>query len=218
MNTIFRLTQKQFITICLAFITGFSLLPGGYKWLWVLGCFAYAALKQREQNTSVEPNSSYDFPLVESRVIRNGFLMRPARGPVLMLDVDGVLHPGQSGSLCYLPLLEEWLRENPVVDVVISSNWRDSHTFDELLSLFSADLQERVIGTTPNIEDGYREDEILALVRKYSIAHWAALDDREQEFPTAGHDHLVATEYLYGLKTQHLERLMQNLKLVKSCS
>lgn len=26
-----------------------------------------------------------------------------------MLDIDGVLHPGQSGTLIYLPLLETWL-------------------------------------------------------------------------------------------------------------
>ena len=59
-------------------------------------------------------------------------LQRAPRGPVLMLDIDGVLHPGQSGTLIYLPLLETWLRAHPDVDVVISSNWRETHTLDEL--------------------------------------------------------------------------------------
>ena len=157
------------------------------------------------------PISIYETPAVEPRNIRNGFLTRPARGPVLMLDVDGVLHPAQSGSLCHLPILEDWLRRHAAVDVVISSNWRDSHTFNELRGLFSSDLRERVIGTTPNLENAYREVEIMVLARKYAIAHWVALDDRMQEFPTVAQARLVATEYLIGLTSAHLERLAKNL-------
>ena len=55
----------------------------------------------------------------------NGRLTRPPSSHVLMLDIDGVLHPAQSGTLLYLPMLEAWLRQHTVIDVVISSNWKD---------------------------------------------------------------------------------------------
>ena len=145
--------------------------------------------------------------------IRTGILKRPVRGPVLMLDFDGVLHPGQSGSLCHLPVLEAWLRQNGEVDVVISSNWRDSHTLDQLSELFASDLQDRIVGTIPSFFDGCRENEILAYIRKYGIARWAAIDDRAEEFPTTGRNHLVATEYREGLNSGHLGRVARILGL-----
>lgn len=132
-------------------------------------------------------------------------LLRAPRGPVLMLDIDGVLHPGQSGTLIYLPLLETWLRTHPDVDVVISSNWRETHTLDELRNFFSIELRERVIGCTPVLPDSTRLDEILLVVREYGITQWAALDDRVQEFPDASR--LVATEYLDGITGESLLQL-----------
>lgn len=134
-------------------------------------------------------------------------LQRAPRGAVLMLDIDGVLHPGQSGSLIYLPMLETWLREQPGVDVVISSNWRETHTLDELRGFFSDDLRPRVIGCTPILPDARREDEILFAVREYGIAKWAAIDDRTQEFPATAATNLVATDYLDGITAHSLARL-----------
>lgn len=52
-------------------------------------------------------------------VLPNGRLTRPPSSHVLMLDIDGVLHPAQSGTLLYLPLLEAWLRQHTVIDVVM---------------------------------------------------------------------------------------------------
>ncbi len=132
-------------------------------------------------------------------------LQRAPRGPVLMLDIDGVLHPGQSGTLIYLPLLETWLRAHPDVDVVISSNWRETHTLDELRNFFSIELRERVIGCTPVLPNSTRLDEILFVVREYGITQWAALDDRVQDFPDARR--LVATEYLDGITGDSLLQL-----------
>lgn len=143
----------------------------------------------------------------------NGVLSRTPNGPVLMLDFDGVLHPAQSGTLLYAPLLEAWLRMHPTVDVVISSNWRDTHTLDELRNRFAPDLQARIIGTTPSATTGYREDEILELVHKYRITRWAALDDRPDEFPKTGKTHLVVTEYFDGISRGHLNRVAVLLSL-----
>jgi hypothetical protein len=144
----------------------------------------------------------------------NGRLLRPPRGPVLMLDIDGVLHPAQAGTLIYLPSLERWLREQPLVDVVIASNWRDTHTLDELRAFFSPELRWRVIGTTPNMPDATREDEILALVDEHDICCWVAVDDRPQEFPRTASTHLVATEYFDGITAQTLVQLSAKIILL----
>ncbi|MBO0501516.1 hypothetical protein J1C51_22350 [Chromobacterium haemolyticum] len=143
----------------------------------------------------------------------NGRLIRPPSSHVLMLDIDGVLHPAQSGTLLYLPMLEAWLRRHPVIDVVISSNWKDSHFFDDLAELFSEDVRGRVIGTTPTIEDADREQEILALVASYDIRRWVALDDKPEGFPTTAGQHLVATDYFDGLTPEHLARAARALGL-----
>lgn len=45
----------------------------------------------------------------------NTYLREIVTGPVLMLDIDGVLHFGQSGKLNKLPMLQAWLREHPQV-------------------------------------------------------------------------------------------------------
>lgn len=140
-------------------------------------------------------------------------LMQAHRGCVLMLDIDGVLHPGQSGSLIYLPLLEYWLRCYPSVDVVFSSNWRLTSGFDELRGLLAPDLRPRVIGTTPVFENKRREDEILDLVWRYGIARWAALDDDASGFPTTAPCHLARTQYLDGLTVSALERVADLLRL-----
>lgn len=137
---------------------------------------------------------------------------RPPRR-VLMLDIDGVLHPGQSGSLLYRPMLEEWLRRYSEVDLVVASNWRETHTLTELQGLFAADLQARVIGVTPVIDGAYREDEILDFVHEHGIEIWAAVDDREAEYPTTASMHLAKTEPIDGLTSLTLTRLAWLLQL-----
>lgn len=142
-----------------------------------------------------------------------GSMRRAPRGPVLMLDIDGVLHPGQAGSLIYLPMLEDWLRQHPQVDVVVSSNWRETRSLDELQSLFSFDIRVRIIGTTPVIPGARREDEIAALADEYGIEQWAAVDDRGSGFPHTGQHRLAKTESLDGLTKQTFERLEEILSL-----
>ena len=71
---------------------------------------------------------------------------------VLFLDFDGVLHPETTRDeplFCRLPLLEQWLRARPKVDVVISSSWRYSHKLDGLVVHFAKDIRPRILGLTP---------------------------------------------------------------------
>ena len=134
-----------------------------------------------------------------------GQLQRSPRDCVLMLDFDGVLHPYQSGSLEHLPRLEEWLRATPLVDVVISSSWRESHSLDQLKQYFSPDLRDRVIGTTPLIYGAKRLAEINCLVQVYRIRHWVAIDDDLPEFPDR--TRLIATDTSTGITDKTIDSL-----------
>lgn len=125
---------------------------------------------------------------------------------LLFLDIDGVLHPvGGDYSFCsrffsHLPLLEELLREFNSVDVVISSDWRLAESIEQLQRYFSADIRQRIIGATPQIDSNLvvrhrRQLEIQAWLdgNGHSDAEWVALDDWPSNFE-AGFVRLVLTD------------------------
>lgn len=110
---------------------------------------------------------------------------------ILFLDIDGVLHPlfprrdrpaAESMPLAYLPRLASVLREHPHVQIVISSTWRISRSLEQLQQLFPHDLQHRVIGATPALNEdarhGGREWEALSWLDAHpQHTEWLALDD-----------------------------------------
>ncbi len=124
---------------------------------------------------------------------------------ILFLDFDGVLHPEGEGHLpsdgtefCFLPRLEELLRQFPHVDVVISSSWRERLPFAALVEPFSKDIRRRIIGVTPargrrrSHSYAHRESEILAWIDQHGAEgqQWVALDDAAWQFD-AHKDRLV---------------------------
>lgn len=142
---------------------------------------------------------------------QNGRLFRRPSGIVLMLDIDGVLHPCQSGSLRHMPMFEQWMLGHPSVDIVMSSNWRETRPFADLRGLFPASIQDRLIGTTPVLEGQLREDEILHFTRQHRIARWFCVDDLVGDFPNIGKTHLIATEYLTGMTVETLAAMTQRV-------
>jgi hypothetical protein len=143
--------------------------------------------------------------------------MKPAAGgAILFLDFDGVLHPkGTTGAkLVHRPLLEAFLRE-PVcgdVGVVISSTWREAIPLEKLRRLFSADIQPRIVGCTPVLEDtdvDYpRYTEIRAWLNgNPQVKRWAALDDSADEFPDSARMHAVFTDPGVGLDASLIDVL-----------
>lgn len=142
---------------------------------------------------------------------------------IAFLDFDGVLHPVRSTVdqlFCRLHLFQDWLRNRPGVDVVISSSWRECHPLDELRSFFDGDLQSRVLGATPQIKrdewaqwDGEpmptrfeRQREILQWLNRNEgpCSSWVALDDQAWLFPP--HEpRLVRCDGSIGLTSSNLD-------------
>jgi hypothetical protein len=112
---------------------------------------------------------------------------------ILFLDFDGVLHcwfpradrsDDENKYFAYLPHLEALLREFPSVDIVIASDWRLTHTLEELRSHFAQDVRNRVLDTTervrpPSRTPGHRERQTQQFLQRNAISDvdWIALDD-----------------------------------------
>lgn len=116
---------------------------------------------------------------------------------VIFLDFDGVLHSspaGERGHFFHLARVENIFREFPSLMVVISSSWREAYPSEVILGLFSEDIQDRILGMTPN-GDGKppysRYEEILSWISLNNyVGPWLAIDDAHAEFPD-GCPHLL---------------------------
>ena len=105
----------------------------------------------------------------------------------LFLDFDGVLHPttvSEDQLFCRMPLLAEALRFSDV-NIVVSSSWRNHHSYNELLALFPEQLRGAVVGVTgePYVGGWPRYQEILNSCKANGVRDWRALDDALLEFP-----------------------------------
>ncbi len=132
---------------------------------------------------------------------------------ILFLDFDGVLHPRTSGTCRFAPLLAEFLRAQPSVQVVISSTWRLQYPLEDLREWFARDVQDRFIDVTPELPGGAasRQREIEQWLRRRASVRWAALDDEASLF-TPGCPQLVLTESATGLTKATLELLARHVR------
>ncbi len=109
---------------------------------------------------------------------------------LLFLDFDGVLHPlnRSEGTFVHIESFESVLRDFPSIDIVISSSWRESHDLKELRALFSEDIAQRIVDSTPVFShldhQHLREAEIIFWLRDCGREYeeWIALDDSEWLF------------------------------------
>jgi len=117
---------------------------------------------------------------------------------LLFLDFDGVLHhwfpradrtDEQNQYFAYLPRVEAVIREFPILQIVVSSDWRLTRSLDELRAFFSEDIRPRVIGKTPSLRlpegtPAPRQREIEAFLREQKLegVPWIALDDHADNF------------------------------------
>ncbi len=118
---------------------------------------------------------------------------------IVFLDFDGVTHP--DGCLrelwfCHVPLIEEVLLEFPLVDLVISSMWREHYSIDEIKRFLPTSLYERVIDVTPvkkKLSDRWVPGPSSKFEREWECEFWMkenrpwgtpwmAIDDRHHWF------------------------------------
>ncbi|MFM0126743.1 HAD domain-containing protein [Paraburkholderia sediminicola] len=125
---------------------------------------------------------------------------------VLFLDIDGVLHrgnsyvagarivtsaPGRIELFEYLPVLVELLSSYPDVEVVLSSDWSYRFGVEATRDMMpDLSLRKRVTAATyqgcefdevlwPMLSRGAQ---VLDYVRRNSLLHWLAIDDRRDGF------------------------------------
>jgi len=118
-------------------------------------------------------------------------LLGSAASPLLFLDIDGVLRRGAAGPLVRMPLLAVWLEGQPNLGIVISSEWRLTHSLGHLRRMFSPAIAQRVVGITPRL-DGVETGGEYLHTRQREIEAWrlsnghhgrfAALDDDARLF------------------------------------
>ena len=131
---------------------------------------------------------------------------------ILFLSFDGVLHATGHRQPLFekLAMLEQWLRQHPDVDVVISSKWRNRMQIGELGQLFSKDVRSRIVGVTPAQRDQaqdcyWRLTEIFDWLQHCgSEEEWLVLDDGV--FPER-FNRLVKCNPLLGLTEQDIDAL-----------
>lgn len=140
---------------------------------------------------------------------------------VLFLDIDGVLHRGNSyieGSCVvssapgrielfeYLPLLDSLLGSYPDVEVVLSSDWSYRFGIEHTLNMLPHSLlRAKVTAATyqgcenellwPKLSRGAQ---VLDYIRRHSLKRWLAVDDRHDGFESC-RDRLVHCQTEAGL-------------------
>lgn len=127
------------------------------------------------------------------------------RGPLLFLDFDGVLQtPALEGWLTMELTggLENLIRQNPLLQVVVTSTHREGKTLEDLRLLLPKQIGARVIGATEvsatGRANGGRQLEIENwLERHEGFSSWAAVDDEPHLFRT-GCPWLITTNKYLG--------------------
>ena len=135
---------------------------------------------------------------------------------ILFLDFDGVLHPQFEGGMvpedvafCHRDAFESVMRDFPSVQIVISSTWRLVFDMGNLRNRFSADIGDRIVGTTPLVEStqtigiNRREVEILEWLSASGkqAEPWLALDDAPWLFGSH-RDRVVVCQSMVGFDPQ----------------
>ena len=110
---------------------------------------------------------------------------------ILFLDFDGVLHPLNSKKenlFCNVHYLEKSL-EGASCKIVITSNWRLTHSIDRMRELLPKRISELIIGATAIATEvnHQRFTEIQNYLNAHigsSLVDWRAIDDTPQDFPS----------------------------------
>jgi hypothetical protein len=137
---------------------------------------------------------------------------------VLFLDFDGVLHPllARHGgdAFCYLPRLENVLRDFPAVRLVVASARREGVSLSDLAQHFAPDIACRIVGATPVLlvvnacdisSNRYRE---IQAYLNGSGERWFALDDDASLYPPECGELIVCDDGFRDAEEKALRRAL----------
>jgi hypothetical protein len=158
---------------------------------------------------------------------------------IVFLDFDGVLHPDPCLDAARLfenaPRLVDTLSDFPEVVLVLSTAWRHSGTYEQLLVLLPEPLRPRIIGVTPNFSEFPTAAALIPYRRQAECMHWMrlngvhdeawlAVDDRPSEFtpycenlivcdPQSGFDATVSARLRSALQ-RHFQKRVRDVDLL----
>ena len=133
---------------------------------------------------------------------------------LVFLDFDGVLRPIGSSPYVFdidcLARFEALVRKHSTMQIVVTSSWRRGMSRHELVSQFAPDIQRRIIGVTPEIDEEEgpdRQREIMEYLRKAGAADssWIAIDDDPDRFKR-GCVNLLLTDPDTGFDSRSVDR------------
>lgn len=143
---------------------------------------------------------------------------------LIFLDFDGAYWPRSSGNSRMMNEFAAFVLEESSRAVVISSNWRFTHSLDELGGYFPQEIEHRILGTLALEDDrnpGTRQDLIERYISQFSKTRqmtglaggvkFVAIDDTASLFKP-NWSHLVLTDYSEGLTEITLEKVRDNFR------
>ncbi|WP_019281330.1 HAD domain-containing protein [Vibrio anguillarum] len=131
------------------------------------------------------------------------------QGPTLFYDVDGVLHPNDVGNLSSVNFLISIIDKVPSLQLVMSSNWRETMDLEFFERIFPKKIKERTIGFTPvlDIYPYRRQREIEAFATHFNISRYLCIDDQEQLYESGWHN-LYIIDRSCGLDDKNREEIL----------
>lgn len=136
---------------------------------------------------------------------------------VIFLDIDGVLHRNENSSLEFIGNFELLMKGVKNTSICFSTDWRLFYSFEELKGYFSPEVQEKIVGCTPEFTRRYSEYERLDEIRAWLSEHglrnktFVAIDDNESLFEP-GFDRLIKTRKSRGLSDEELSRVIEEVR------
>ncbi len=142
---------------------------------------------------------------------------------ILFLDIDGVLNVYQGKPDCFskeaVDVINKITKEYHL-NIVISSSWRESFTFEELETLFKENgIEAKIVDKTPifigNLTREFvsiRDEEIKYYLRTHNINNFCIVDDYAIRYPELV-SHFVQTDYETGLIKKDLPKIEKILNI-----
>lgn len=150
--------------------------------------------------------------------------------PILYLDFDGVLHPGEvyriRGQIVlkcdgislfeWAPLLVECLEPYSDVRIILSTSWVRVLSFSKARAWLPEALARRVIGATWHSAMNQawwsglsRYEQVTRHAQRHRISRWLAVDDDVHDWPEEQAGHLIHTDAMLGIAAPDSCELLQ---------